>query len=131
MPVTLDIRENGRVSYYVISDPWTTSELMALYPQDSDHRNSVSYVVHSIMNVSGIKRLPTDVIRARQNAPGLKPNSGQLVMVGANAFARRTAETIFRLAHYNRARFFDTEEQAWSYLRRMIQSEGLAAHRSA
>src|SRR5882757_6085409 len=99
MPVTFEIRENDYVAYYVLSDPWEAHDLSALYPQDILFRNSVDHVVHTFMNV----------IAVRIGAPAfIHPNSGQLVMVGAQSFPKMMAETIFRLAHYQRARFFDT-----------------------
>ncbi len=125
MPVTFEVRENGRVACYVVSDPWVTNDLTSLYPQDAAHRDSVNFPVHTFMDLTGVNKIPVDVIHARQDAPAfIHANSGQFVVVGANALARRTVETIFRLGHFERARFFDKATEGWNYLRRMIQSDG-------
>lgn len=127
MPVTMEFRENGQVAYYNLADPWETSDLTTWYPQDIEYRDSVSHVVHTFMNVSAVRRVPSNIIRARIAAPAfIHPNSGQLIMVGAKAFPKTVAETIFRLAHYERARFFDTEEEGWLYIRQLLANELVA-----
>jgi hypothetical protein len=124
MPVTMEIQENGHVSYYVLSEPWQTSDLTSLYSKDIAHRNDVDFLVHTFMTVSEVKNIPIDIISARRGAPAFShPRSGQLVMIGAKMLARRTAEMIFRLAHYERAKFLDTEEEGWAYIRRIIEAE--------
>ena|SRR5690349_22173697 len=120
MPVTLDIRENGYVAYYVLVDPWETRDLTSLYPEDIQHRNSVNHVVHTFMNVSKVWRVPSNIISARIGAPAfIHPNSGQLLMIGAKTLPRVVTETICRLARYDRVRFFATEEEGWAYLRQL------------
>jgi hypothetical protein len=124
MPVTMELRENGHVASYVFSEPWQTKDLTSLYANDIAHRDSVNFLVHTFMDVSAIKNIPIDIIRARQGAPAFThQKSGQLVMIGAKMLARRSAEMIFRLAHYERAKFFDTEEQGWAYIRQVIETE--------
>jgi hypothetical protein len=125
----MEIRENGHVAYYRLTDPWETSDLTALYPQDIRFRDSVNHLVHTFMNVSSVRRVPSNVMRARLGAPAfIHPNSGQLIMVGAQSFPKTVAQTIFRVAHYDRAKFFDTEEEGWNYLRQFINAELVLAH---
>jgi hypothetical protein len=129
MAVSMEIRENGQVAYYVLTDPWETNNLTDLYPQDIRYRDSVNCVVHTFMNVGGVQHVPSNIIRARLGAPAfIHPNSGQLVMVGAKIFPKTVAETIFRIAHYERARFFDTEEEGWHYIRQFLQGETVSVH---
>lgn len=128
MPVTMEIRENGQVAYYVLADPWETNDLISLYSQDILYRDSVSHVVHTFMNVSGVQRVPSNIIRARIGAPAFShPNSGSLVMVGAKSFPKAVAQTIFRVAHFERAVFFDTDDEGWSYIRQLVKTEIAAA----
>src|SRR5258708_39858520 len=116
MAVKCEMWENGYVAFCVLSEPWEAPDLRALYPEDILFRNSVDHVVHTFMNVSAVRRVPSNVIHVRIGAPAfIHPNTGQLVMVGAQSFPKIMAETIFRLAHYQRARFFDTEAEGWEY----------------
>jgi hypothetical protein len=124
MPVTAELRENGHVWYYVITDPWQAKDLIALYPLDFEHRNTVDHKVHTFMNVSGMNFLPPGLLSAGNKAPAWShPTSGQLVMVGAHKIARKVAETIFKVANYDRAKFFANEDEGWDYLREFIRAE--------
>lgn len=124
MPITVETREDGHVRYFVITDPWRTSDLIAQYPSDREYRDSVDFTVHMVMNVSKMKQIPPGLLVARKDAPALSHRrSGNLVMIGAGGFARIMAETIFKLAHYDRALFFDSEEEGWQYIRQAIAEE--------
>ena len=124
MPVTLNIREDGRVAYYVLSDPWETRDLVSLYPEDNRFRDGVNHLVHTFMNVSGVRRIPSNIISARFNAPAFTHrNSGQLIMIGARTLPRVVTETICRLARYDRVVFFATEEEGWAYVNKLLGSE--------
>src|SRR3954466_7654450 len=100
MPVTRELRNDGRVSYYVLTDTWVAADLSGLYPADNKYRDTAPFKVHTVMNLSATRNVPHNVISVRQNAPAFThPNSGQLVMIGAHSFVRTMAEMIFRLAH--------------------------------
>ena len=124
MPVTAELREQGHVWYYVITDPWETSDLISFYKQDFAHRETVNHTVHLVMNVSAMHSVPINLLRARNNAPAWSHRtSGQLVMVGAHSFAKSIAEMIFKLAHYEKAKFFNSEAEGWDYIRAVIAEE--------
>ena len=124
MPVTMEIRENGWVAYYVMADPWETRDLTSLYPQDIRYRDGVDHVVHTFMNISGVQRVPSNIISARIGAPAfVHPKSGQLIMIGARSLPKVVTETICRLARYDRLRFFATEEEGWAYVRQLAVNE--------
>lgn len=128
MPITAETRDDGHVRYFVITDPWQTSDLIAQYPADREYRDSVDFTVHMLMNISQMKHIPPGLLAARKDAPALSHRrSGYLVMIGAGTFPRVMAETIFKLAHYDRAVFFDTEEEGWAYIRKVIAEERVSA----
>ncbi|MEP7285273.1 MAG: hypothetical protein ABI947_05840 [Chloroflexota bacterium] len=127
MPVSMELREQGHVTYYVLADPWLITDLTSLYPRDNRYRNTVDFKVHTVMNFGDVRHIPANVITAKQDAPAFEhPASGQLLMIGANSFVRIMAETIFRLAHYKRASFYNTEAEAWAYIRQVIAEESLS-----
>src|SRR5438045_9281673 len=106
MPVTLEIRENGQIAYYVLADPWKTRERTSLYLQDNQYRSSVNHVVHTFMDVSGVQRVPPNILSARIAAPAFThPNSGLLIMVDARTLPKVVTETICRVARYERLHF--------------------------
>jgi hypothetical protein len=124
MPVTLELCEDGHVAYYIVSDPWQTTDLTRWYAEDNAYRNGVDFKVHTFMNMTQVKHVPSNIISARVNAPAFtNPHSGQLVMIGAFSFVKTMAEMIFRLAHYERAKFFNIEQEGWTYIRQVITEE--------
>ena len=128
MPVTGDFRENGRISFTTITDPWETRDLTNRYVIEEAHRSSVPYTVHSIMDFTEMRTVPMGIFRARLDAPALvDPNAGMLVLVGTKPLARSVAEMIFRLAHFDRAYFVDTVEEAMALVRERMAEEDRAA----
>lgn len=124
MPVTLETRENGRVQYYQGTDPWSMKELANLYVNDQSYRDSVNFRVHTMMDLSRCRTLPQGVLSGRTGAPGLDhPRAGYVVLVGFNRLAQALGEMALRLKRFPRARFFDTEEAAWAFLRDVLANE--------
>src|SRR5258706_10968506 len=124
MPVKMDVRENGHVLYYLFSDPWKTSDLTLLYPRDLAHRNRVDYPVHTLMDLTNAQQVPPGIFTARLGAPAFShPYGGQILMIGTKPFVRAVAETIFKLAHFEMVKFMNTPDDAWDYIRRVIDQE--------
>jgi hypothetical protein len=120
----MELRENGQVAYYVLADPWETRDLTSLYPQDNGYRSTVNHVVHTFMDISGVRRIPPNIISARIAAPAFThPNSGLLIMIGARTLPKVVTETICRVARYDRLHFFATDEEGWTYLRQLGANE--------
>jgi hypothetical protein len=124
MPVTFDIREDGFVAYYTVTDPWTTNEFIAHYPEDIKFRTSVSHPVHWVLDFQGTKGMPPGILRARSNSPLLKyPRSGHFYIIGAALYVRTIAETILRLVGKKEAHFFNTFDEARSNLDGIVKQD--------
>lgn len=123
MPVTWELREDGRVSHYFFTDPWKATELTHWYPQDNAYRDSVKFRVHTVMDLRNMRQVPSGVLSVRNDAPAFRQDSGQLVMIGAATFAKVITETVLRLVHYDKAKFFDTAEEGWAYMLKILREE--------
>ncbi len=123
MPVTNKLCENGHILYRVVSDPWNVDDLFDADEQMRMHYDHAGHKVHLLVNASNVHRIPPAVYRLGHGMTITHPNGGQVGLVGATSMARRLAETVFRIAHFDRARFFDREEEAWAYLRRVVAEE--------
>jgi len=122
--ITMELVENGHVAHYKISDPWTVSELVAFYPQETVYRDAVKYKIHAFADLTQAHKTPPNMLAARKGNPSLThPNSGQLVLVGISPLYEAIASTIFRITHYTKAKLFLTEAEAWVYLRELITNE--------
>jgi hypothetical protein len=124
MPVHFEIREDGRVAYYRITDPWTTQNLIAHYPADNAHRASVTHIVHTLMDVTGMRQVPINILLARNNAPAFShPNNGVLILTGARPMAKSFAELIFKMASFQRGRFLATADDGWAFIHSLMANE--------
>jgi hypothetical protein len=122
MPATMEIRENGRVVYFVFSSPFTTQEMIDTMQKDGEYRNSVPFKVHALLRVE-LTQMPPMALRGRESPSITHPNSGLFAIVGANSIVRTFAETVIRMTRNKQMRFFDTEEEAWAVVREMIAQE--------
>jgi hypothetical protein len=123
----MEFRENGRVAYFVFTDPWELSDIAALLEDDNRRRDQSPQTIHSILNLAHARRLPPGAMGLRQISPELNhPRAGLVVLVGSNGFVRAVAEMVFKVAHSKKFKFVATEEEAWTYLRQMIQQERAA-----
>ena len=124
MPVSMEIRENGHVIYFLVTDPWQVSELAPLYAEENSYRDTVNFKVHTFLNFSQVNHIPTQIMSAKRGAPDpTHPSSGVIILVGAKSFVKIMLEVILRLTHFERVRLFDTEAEGWAFTRQIIAEE--------
>jgi hypothetical protein len=126
MSVEFSILEDGYVVRYGLSDPWTYEEYEEALESDVAHRESVNHKVHNLL-IAKVRTVPAGVLKARGAPAFTHRTAGQLAIVGTNQIVRAFSEAVMRLAHFDRAKFFDTEDQALDYLRGIIQTEDQSA----
>ena len=120
MPVNVQFSEDRRYIIYTIDDPVKIEDLLESYETEREYRNSVDYVVHSIVDMSDIKRIPPNWLTAKAG-PGLThPHSGEMVFVGISRGLRIILNTIFRITRYNKMKFFDTRAEADAYMQQLV-----------
>jgi len=129
MPVTMEIREDGRVLLLIYTDPVTMQEIGDGFPANLAHRNRTPHTVHTLFDFSHFQHPPAELMRARYSPVFTHPRSGQMVVFGANLAVQGI---VLRAAEFtrnaNKVHFFDTETEAWQYIRTAItqdhQAEG-------
>jgi hypothetical protein len=126
MPVQLDILENGHVLRYNLSDPWTYEDYEPILERDIAHRESVDHKVHNL-TIAKIRTVPTGALRARSNPAFNHRTAGHLLMIGAPHVVRMFTEAVLKLTHFERIKFFDSEEEGMAFLRHVIESEDQTA----
>ena len=123
MPVIDKLCDNGQILYRIVYDPWEIEDLLSADEAVRRHYDQTTCKVHLLTNISGVHRIPPAVYRLGRGMMLTHANSGLIVVVGATTLGRRLSETVFRIARVDRAAFFDSEEDAWAYLRKIIASE--------
>lgn len=122
MPVDVQLHESQRYLIYKMVDPVNMEQLMAAYRQEKIYRDSVEHTVHSIVDMSQMKRIPPNWLLAKAG-PGLThPRSGEMLFVGVSVGVKMILQTILKIVRYQRIRFFDTREEADTHMRHVLNS---------
>jgi hypothetical protein len=125
MPVHHTVYQDKHVFHLKFVDPWSMDELLRLNRIASDYKSTVHYKVHAIIDATGIKRLPNDIFQAH-TAPNFRhPNSGALLLIGANTLVRTITVLVHKLASGEGTYFFETEAEAWVQLEAILAAEEL------
>lgn len=132
MPIEFKIEDDGWIIHYNITDPLEIKELLETYKQERAHRDATPHLVHSITNMTGVRRIPRNFMSAG-SGPGLKhPRSGELIIIGLSPMLSRIIEPILRLARFNRLKVMKTEAEAFAQLRTLIAvSKNAAADKAS
>src|SRR5690606_1900012 len=123
MPAELNLTEDGYVLHYVFREPWSITDMTEVNRRAKEYYDAATHKVHVLLDVRGVRSAPPGFIRARSNPDVTHPNAGNIAVVGANSYIRALGDVILKLARFDRAKFFNTEEEAWAYLRAEIQKE--------
>jgi hypothetical protein len=123
MPVTLELRADGHVLVYTFRGRWNVSEVMALFPEEKHYRDKASHIVHALVDVQESRNIPAGLINLRHGPGPGHPRAGYVVFVGAPPMGRPLITAIYRVMRFERFRFFDTAEEAWAFLNRLILTE--------
>jgi hypothetical protein len=125
MPVESYPLDNGRIQYLAFIDPFTTEEMEAMWARNHEIRVQATQKLHILLDLRQLKKPPPPgAIRGWRDSSVTHPNAGHIAMVGGNGITRFIANTVFRLAHFNRGHFFETYDEAIAFLRAIIAAEG-------
>ncbi|PJF34893.1 MAG: hypothetical protein CUN49_13325 [Candidatus Thermofonsia Clade 1 bacterium] len=127
MPVTLELIENGRVLSVTFIDPWAMSDVLSLFPELERIYNAAERPIHALIDARQSKLPSSGALRARESPAFKHPMSGHMAVVGAASVVRAVAETVFRLARFQRVTFFDTYEEGLAFLRTLLAQEAEAS----
>lgn len=123
MPVHIEFNDDQSHIIYEFTEPLEMQELLDAYQKEKAYRDSVQHTVHSIVDMSSIKRIPPNWLTAKAG-PGLThPRSGRMLFVGISYGLRIIIQTILKIARYDRMVFFATRDEADAYMEQMLQAE--------
>lgn len=112
MPVNVRLSENQYYLIYEFEEPLNIQELMKAYKEEKQLRDSLPYTLHSLVDMSDMKRIPPNWLVAK-TGPGLThPRSGRMLFVGISHGMRIIIQTILKITRYDRMQFFASREEA-------------------
>src|SRR5258706_15901248 len=71
MPITLDLRENGRVLYSVFTFPYTLSDAITAQRKEVELRDKAGGTVHALVNLSASGKPPSGALKVARTSPAL------------------------------------------------------------
>jgi hypothetical protein len=131
MPIESELREDGQVSYFKISDPWTLEEMFKGFAQatanrDSVHQQDSTRRVHTLIDLMATKQAPPGVMQGR-NLPALShATRGEIVVAVKNEYPRAITKTMLKVMHVE-GHFFESLDEAWEYLRTILKDPTVKA----
>ena len=117
MPVTLEIIEDKQAFLLTMADPWYISDLVAVYPDAIKYLDRAAGRVHTIVDVSKVGRIPPRSLEGRHNPFIEHRHHGDVVVVGAQDFARRIIEAALVIARFRGIQFAEDVPAALKLLR--------------
>src|SRR5882672_8902613 len=123
MPVTLELREGGRIMYWRFEDPWTIAELVHKYPVAKTYLDAAQHTLHTLIDASAVRSVPSNAMRARTTSTWHHPRSGYTAVVSSSTLLRSLVNAAFRMARFERVKFFAKEDEALAYLHALIEQE--------
>jgi hypothetical protein len=123
MPANLEFIEDGHIGLTTITDPWEINDLMGIVKKGAEFRDQAKHIVHSLVDLSAIQNIPSQIIQAPVSVVFKHRNSGYMAAVGAKAYEQRILETLSMLNGGKEISFFQTYDEALAYLRDIIRKE--------
>lgn len=121
MPVTMNIRDNGRIIHIEVAGQWTLADALALSPRLDEYCRTTQQPVHLIVDLTRTDVFPDGLLQIRRSSVFSNPNIQTIAYVG-NLRQQIFSETVNKLAHSTRNRYFGSVEEAIASLRKIIQA---------
>jgi hypothetical protein len=122
MPINLELVEEGCILWFQIEGAWKNEDITLAKEKTRCIFQQAQHPVHALVDLQhAAVNLP--LLMASQQVIGGEPlpNAGQIAIVGVPRLIRMVAEPILRASSSGEPiTFFDTLEQARSYLRRYL-----------
>lgn len=123
MPITMTIREDGRVVHIVGMSPLTSIEMRDLLQKTQTYLDSVTFTVHTVADAREVKVLIPESIRRDTFRNVNHPRQGVLAIIGANHVLRSIVNAIVTLLGFSKLRFFASEDEAFEWVRAAIEAD--------
>lgn len=130
MPVDIQLNPEKHCIIYTLTEPFQLNELFEAYKIEKQYRDNTEYVLHSIVDMSHMKRIPPSWLTAK-SGPGFNhPRSGTIIFVGLSVGFKIVIQTILKVIRYERMKAFDTRAEANEFLDTLLEQATAPAEQS-
>jgi hypothetical protein len=91
--------------------------------QSKKYYDASPHRLHSLVDVTKCRTLPTGIIRVRSAQDLHHPRRGIMAIAGAHPYVQTIANVVLKLGRYDRAKFFQTVDEALVFLRQVVAEE--------
>lgn len=123
VPVNLQISDDQTHLIYEFSDPINMDELVEAYKQEREFRDSIPHVIHSIVDMSQLKRIPPNWLVAKAGPGFTHPRAGEIAFVGLSVSLQMIVSTISKLVGYKRLKVFGSRAEAEAYIKELVAKQ--------
>ncbi len=123
MPVDVQLSEDKTHLVYSFAEPLKMEEIFAAYKQEKEYRDSVPHTLHSIVDMSQVRRIPPKWLAAKAGPGFTHPRSGEILIVGVSRSLEIILRTIVQIVRYTRVKFFRTRQLADDYMAELISRD--------
>ncbi len=123
VPVNLQISDDQTHLIYEFSDPINMDELVEAYKQERAFRDSIPHVIHSIVDMSQLKRIPANWLVAKAGPGFTHPRAGEIAFVGLSVSLQMIVSTISKLVGYKRLKVFGSRAEAEAYIKALVAKQ--------
>ncbi len=130
MPITLELRREGRVAFQIYSDPLDMREIMA-HTERMDRQvfDCASLPVYAILDFTGVTRLPSNLLNiaiSRMKRPH-RMSRGAILVID-HVLVRTLANVAIKVSQSSEVSVCRTQAEAWREIDRLLEAEKLISH---
>ena len=109
---------------FTVTEPWSIQDLVAPVRRYYEQVESAQHTVHSFYDLRGLRSFPSGLFNIRKLIrPNISTRNGYRVIVGVSGLAQTLVKAVFALGRAPNVIFFDSPDEAWAFLQRVIAAE--------
>lgn len=120
MPVTFELRDDGRLMVWELRTPFSMDEILIYLEQQRHYLSTVDFWVYSLVDIRQVTSIPAHPYKVLKVANWQLANSREAFFVVTSPAVKAVLQVLFRLARFERAVFSQDIDDATAQVRRLI-----------
>jgi hypothetical protein len=120
MPVTFELRQDGRLMVWELRTPFLMDEVLVYLEQQRQYLSTVDFWVYSLVDIRHVTSIPEHTYKALKVSNWRLPNSHKVFFVVNSHAVKAVLQVLLQLARFERAIFAKDIDDATAQVRRLI-----------